>query len=70
VERPDFARMEILIRQLDEICRESQKLREQLVSEMGRGIWPDRRRPRRADADSGHRRSRRASDRKSSPRKR
>jgi hypothetical protein len=54
--------MDILIRELDEMCRESQELREQLASEMVRPIWPERRRTHRVNAGSGSGRSHRVSD--------
>jgi hypothetical protein len=58
--------MDILIRELDEICRESQELREQLAKEMDRSIWPERRHMQRVNAGSSHRQSRRMSDREGS----
>ena len=44
VERPDLTRMDVLIKQLDEMCRQSQELRERLSNEMARPFWPERRR--------------------------
>jgi len=54
--------MDSLIKELDEICRESQELREQLSGEMARPIWPERRRTRRINPGSGRQRARSESD--------